>query len=133
MIRLSDILDRVRVYNPHADIELINRAYVYTAKAHAGAVRLSGEPYLVHPLEVTGILSEMKMVAEGVQTTRSVLALARRHRISMPIVEEVHAVLFEDKDPRLAVADLMTRGAKSEIEDFESPGRKPAKRRGRGA
>jgi glycerol-3-phosphate dehydrogenase (NAD(P)+) len=65
------------------------------------------------------ILSEMKMVAEGVQTTRSVLALARRHRVPMPIVEEVHAVLFEDKDPRRAVADLMTRGAKSEIEDFE--------------
>lgn len=64
------------------------------------------------------ILSEMKMVAEGVESTRSVLALARRHRVPMPIVEEVHRVLFEDKDPRAAVADLMTRGAKSEVEDF---------------
>jgi GTP diphosphokinase / guanosine-3',5'-bis(diphosphate) 3'-diphosphatase len=61
MIRLADILERVRVYNPNADVELINRAYVFTAKAHAGAVRLSGEPYLVHPLEVAGILSDLRM------------------------------------------------------------------------
>ncbi len=61
MIRLNDILERVQSYNPRADLELINRAYVYSGKAHAGHVRLSGEPYLVHPLEVAGILSEMKM------------------------------------------------------------------------
>ncbi|UCF29919.1 MAG: bifunctional (p)ppGpp synthetase/guanosine-3',5'-bis(diphosphate) 3'-pyrophosphohydrolase [bacterium] len=61
MIRLSDILERVKSYNPKADLELINRAYVYSGKAHAGHVRMSGEPYLIHPLEVAGILSEMKM------------------------------------------------------------------------
>ncbi|MEK7467742.1 MAG: NAD(P)H-dependent glycerol-3-phosphate dehydrogenase [Planctomycetota bacterium] len=75
--------------------------------------------------KLSQILAEMKMVAEGVETTRSVLALARRCRVSLPIVEEVHAVLFEDKDPRHAVADLMGRGAKSEIEDFEPPAGKP--------
>lgn len=64
------------------------------------------------------ILGEMKMVAEGVESTRSVLALARRVKVPMPIVEEVHKVLFEDKDPKAAVVDLMTRGAKSEVEDF---------------
>jgi len=61
MIRIADILDRVQSYNPKADIELINRAYVLSAKAHAGHVRQSGEPYLNHPLEVAGVLSEMKM------------------------------------------------------------------------
>lgn len=61
MIRLDDILDKVREYNPKADLELINRAYVYSAKAHAGYVRQSGEPYLIHPLQVAGILSDMKM------------------------------------------------------------------------
>ena len=61
MIRLDDILDKVREYNPKADLELINRAYVYSAKAHAGHVRQSGEPYLIHPLNVAGILSDMKM------------------------------------------------------------------------
>ncbi len=73
--------------------------------------------------KLSQILAEMKMVAEGVETTRSVLALARRCHVSLPIVEEVHAVLFEDKDPRHAVADLMKRGAKSEIEDFEPSAR----------
>ncbi len=61
MIRLDDILDKVRAYNPKADLELINRAYVYSAKAHAGHIRQSGEPYLIHPLQVAGILSDMKM------------------------------------------------------------------------
>ena len=61
MIRLDDILDKVREYNPKANLELINRAYVYSAKAHAGHVRQSGEPYLIHPLQVAGILSDMKM------------------------------------------------------------------------
>jgi GTP pyrophosphokinase len=61
MIRIADILDRVQSYNPKADIELVNRAYVLSAKAHAGHVRQSGEPYLNHPLEVAGVLSEMKM------------------------------------------------------------------------
>jgi len=61
MIRLDDILDNVREYNPKADLELIKRAYVYSAKAHAGHVRQSGEPYLIHPLQVAGILGDMKM------------------------------------------------------------------------
>lgn len=61
MIRLDDILDKVREYNPKANLELINRAYVYSAKAHAGHVRQSGEPYLIHPLQVAAILSDMKM------------------------------------------------------------------------
>ncbi|MDF1526567.1 MAG: bifunctional (p)ppGpp synthetase/guanosine-3',5'-bis(diphosphate) 3'-pyrophosphohydrolase [bacterium] len=61
MIRLDDIIEKVREYNPKADFELINRAYVYSAKAHAGHVRQSGEPYLIHPLQVAGILSDMKM------------------------------------------------------------------------
>jgi GTP pyrophosphokinase len=50
MIRLNDILDQVTSYHPEADVSLIEKAYVYSAKAHAGQVRLSGEPYLMHPL-----------------------------------------------------------------------------------
>ncbi|MEE8319157.1 MAG: bifunctional (p)ppGpp synthetase/guanosine-3',5'-bis(diphosphate) 3'-pyrophosphohydrolase [bacterium] len=61
MVRLGDILEKVKSYNPNADLEQINRAYVYSAKAHAGHVRQSGEPYLIHPLDVAMILSEMKM------------------------------------------------------------------------
>jgi glycerol-3-phosphate dehydrogenase (NAD(P)+) len=60
------------------------------------------------------ILSEMQMVAEGVSTTKAAYDLARRHRIEMPIVNQIYAVLFEDKSPRQAVQDLMSLTAGSE-------------------
>ena len=61
MLRFNDILDRVLEYNPECDQGLLQRAYVYTAKVHDGQERLSGEPYLVHPLEVAGVLVELRM------------------------------------------------------------------------
>jgi GTP diphosphokinase / guanosine-3',5'-bis(diphosphate) 3'-diphosphatase len=61
MIRISDIIDKITEYNPDADLELIDRAYIFSAKVHDGQVRLSGEPYLSHPLEVAGILADMKL------------------------------------------------------------------------
>src|SRR5512145_1397347 len=63
MIRFEDLLDRVRDYNPDADLELLRRAYVFSALEHKGQVRHSGEPYLVHPLEVADILAGMKLDA----------------------------------------------------------------------
>jgi len=61
MIRLNDITSLVQSYHPKADIELIEKAYVFSAKAHQGQIRLSGEPYLSHPLEVAYILAQLKM------------------------------------------------------------------------
>ncbi len=61
MIRLNDIIQSLLSYHPEADVRLIEKAYVYSAKAHQGQVRLSGEPYLSHPLEVAYILTKMKM------------------------------------------------------------------------
>src|SRR5467141_1817670 len=61
MIRLNDILERVNTYRPEADLDLIKKAYVYSAKVHQGQVRKSGEPYLIHPLEVAGLLAELKL------------------------------------------------------------------------
>jgi len=61
MIRLNDILEKVSRNFPGADLSLIEKAYVYTAKVHQGQVRLSGEPYLIHPLAVAAILADMKM------------------------------------------------------------------------
>jgi GTP diphosphokinase / guanosine-3',5'-bis(diphosphate) 3'-diphosphatase len=66
MIRINDIVDRVMEYSPGADVDIIERAYVYSARVHLGQMRLSGEPYLSHPLEVAGILSEMKLDAESI-------------------------------------------------------------------
>jgi len=61
MIRIGDIIDKISAYNPEADLGVVSQAYVYSARVHAGQVRLSGEPYLSHPLEVAGILAEMKL------------------------------------------------------------------------
>ncbi len=66
MIRINDIVDRVMEYNPGANVDIIERAYVYSARVHLGQMRLSGEPYLSHPLEVAGILSEMKLDEESI-------------------------------------------------------------------
>src|SRR5215204_4240902 len=61
MIRFEDLLDKVRGYSPDADLELLRKAYVFSALEHKGQIRHSGEPYLVHPLEVADILADMKL------------------------------------------------------------------------
>ena len=61
MIRINDIIDKITEYFPDADLDIIDRAYIYSARVHDGQVRLSGEPYLSHPLEVAGILADMKL------------------------------------------------------------------------
>jgi GTP pyrophosphokinase len=68
MIRLNDILDKVSAYNPTADLEVIRKAYVFSAKVHQGQLRLSGEPYLIHPMEVTAILADLKLDVPTVVT-----------------------------------------------------------------
>ncbi|MEG2172816.1 MAG: bifunctional (p)ppGpp synthetase/guanosine-3',5'-bis(diphosphate) 3'-pyrophosphohydrolase [Desulfovibrionaceae bacterium] len=59
MIRIQEILDQVLAKTPEANTELIQKAYVFAAAAHAGQTRLSGEPYLSHPLAVANILASM--------------------------------------------------------------------------
>jgi len=61
------------------------------------------------------VLAEMTQVAEGVRTTRAALHLARRQGVEMPITEQVYAVLFEEKDPRVAIRDLMVRRPRGEV------------------
>lgn len=60
------------------------------------------------------ILASMKMVAEGVRTTKAAYELAQKAGVDMPITAEMHAVMFEGKDPRVAVFDLMAREPKAE-------------------
>lgn len=60
------------------------------------------------------ILSEMKMVAEGVKTAEAAYGLAKKHGVEMPITEQVYRVLYENKSPKDAVMDLMTRRLKEE-------------------
>jgi GTP pyrophosphokinase len=61
MIRFETLLEKVRGYSGDADLELLRRAYVFSALEHKGQVRHSGEPYLVHPLEVANLLADMKL------------------------------------------------------------------------
>jgi GTP diphosphokinase / guanosine-3',5'-bis(diphosphate) 3'-diphosphatase len=60
MIRFEEILEKVQVYNPGSDETLLRKAYVFSAKEHHGQTRRSGEPYLIHPLNVAGILADMR-------------------------------------------------------------------------
>ncbi|MHB8876651.1 MAG: RelA/SpoT family protein, partial [Myxococcaceae bacterium] len=68
MIRLNDILQQVAAYHPDPDLDVIKKAYVYSAKVHQGQIRKSGEPYLVHPLEVAGILAQLRLDEASIVT-----------------------------------------------------------------
>ena len=68
MIRLNDILDKVTAYNPTADLNIIRKAYVYCAKVHQGQTRLSGEPYIIHPMEVAGLLADLRLDVPSIVT-----------------------------------------------------------------
>src|SRR6059036_2642904 len=65
---LQDLINRVQAYNPVADTGTIARAYEFSADVHRGQKRLSGEPYLTHPLEVAGIIAELKLDVPSIAT-----------------------------------------------------------------
>lgn len=60
LIRQHDLVERIRAYDQHVDEDLLNRAYVFSMKAHGGQTRKSGDPYFVHPLAVAAILTDLK-------------------------------------------------------------------------
>ncbi|MDD5168998.1 MAG: bifunctional (p)ppGpp synthetase/guanosine-3',5'-bis(diphosphate) 3'-pyrophosphohydrolase [Syntrophales bacterium] len=68
MLRITDILDKTQSYLSPEELELIEKAYVFSATVHQGQLRLSGEPYLTHPMEVAGILADMKLDAATIIT-----------------------------------------------------------------
>lgn len=68
MIRIEDIIEKVESNRPNPDIELIRRAYLFSALHHKGQKRASGEPYLVHPLAVADILADMRLDEVSVST-----------------------------------------------------------------
>src|SRR5204863_8351250 len=68
MIRIEDVIATVSENRPGADVDLIRRAYLFSALHHRGQTRASGEPYLVHPLEVAEILADMRLDEKSVST-----------------------------------------------------------------
>jgi guanosine-3',5'-bis(diphosphate) 3'-pyrophosphohydrolase len=61
MLQVEEIIDRVRAYQPSADANLIKRAFDYSFKMHEGQTRKSGDPYIVHPVSVAGIITELRL------------------------------------------------------------------------
>jgi len=68
MVRQFELVERVKAYDPNVDEEALNRAYVFAMKAHGSQLRASGDPYFSHPVEVAGILAEMKMDTASIVT-----------------------------------------------------------------
>ncbi len=68
MIRQYELVEKVRSYDRDVDEDLLNRAYVYSMKAHGAQTRASGDPYFSHPLEVAGILTEMHLDGASIVT-----------------------------------------------------------------
>src|SRR5215218_4800971 len=116
MIRFEDLIEKVRTTNPDADIELLRRAYVFSAFEHKGQVRHSGEPYLVHPVEVADLLADMKLdvvaIAAGllhdiVEDTQTPIERIRElfgHDIAHVVegVTKLGAIQFSSKEERQA-------------------------------
>jgi guanosine-3',5'-bis(diphosphate) 3'-pyrophosphohydrolase len=61
MLKLADLVERIRGYHPAADVEIVSRAYDYSVRAHEGQKRKSGDPYFVHPASVAGIITELRL------------------------------------------------------------------------
>src|SRR5947199_6008113 len=61
LMRQTELVERIKAYDPDADEALLNKAYVYAMKAHGKQFRASGDPYFAHPLEVAAILTDLKL------------------------------------------------------------------------
>src|SRR3989441_2921032 len=116
MIRFENLLEKVRRYSSDADVELLRRAYVFSALEHKGQVRDSGEPYLVHPLEVADFLANMNIdvlavatgqlhdVVEDTLTTPERIAELFGREIAHVVegVTKIGAIVFSSSEERQA-------------------------------
>ncbi len=68
MLRQYELVERVKSYDPNADEALLDRAYVFSMQAHGSQKRASGDPYFSHPIEVAGILTDLKLDDETIAT-----------------------------------------------------------------
>jgi GTP diphosphokinase / guanosine-3',5'-bis(diphosphate) 3'-diphosphatase len=116
MIRFEDLLEKVRAYSPDADLELLRGAYVFSAFEHKGQVRHSGEPYMVHPLEVADFLADLKLdvvaiaagllhdVVEDTLTTIEVIAERFGSEVAHVVegVTKISAIRFQSNEERQA-------------------------------
>lgn len=112
VVRLEDIVERIQTYNPDADVDLLRRAYIFSAKVHQGQTRLSGETYLNHPIEVAAILANLKLDA----TTVAAGLLHDTIEDTTATPEELKE-MFGDEVARLV--DGMTKLSRMELQSRE--------------
>jgi GTP pyrophosphokinase len=123
MVRLEEIIDKISSYNPAADLELVKKAYIFSAKVHQGQMRLSGEPYLSHPIEVANILANMQMdvvtVAAGILHDTVEDTLTTLDKIKEIFGEEV-AILVDGvtKIGKISFDSKVTSGEERQAENF---------------
>jgi GTP pyrophosphokinase len=111
-VRLEDIVERIQNYHPEADVDLLRRAYIFSAKAHQGQTRLSGEAYLNHPIEVAAILADLKLDAATVAT-----GLLHDTIEDTSVTPEEVKTLFGDEVAMLV--DGMTKLSRMELQSRE--------------
>lgn len=110
MIRIQEILDKVTSYRPDADVEAIRKAYVFAAALHAGQTRLSGEPYLSHPLAVADTLARLRL------DDASIIA-----GLLHDTVEDTHTTIEQvDEEFGEEVADIVDGVTKISLITFDS-------------
>jgi GTP diphosphokinase / guanosine-3',5'-bis(diphosphate) 3'-diphosphatase len=119
MMRQYELVERVRRYNPNADEDLLNRAYVFAMKAHGTQKRASGDPYFSHPLEVAAILTEFKVddatiVAAMLHDTIEDTAITRED-VDKAFGEEIGGLV--DGLTKLGKLDFVTKHAQ-QAENF---------------
>jgi len=110
MIRQYELVEKVKKYNPDADVALLNRAYVFSMRAHGNQTRASGEPYLTHPLEVADLLTELHLDEETIATA----LLHDTIEDTLATYEEIEQICGKD------VADMVegvTKLSKIEFDD----------------
>jgi GTP diphosphokinase / guanosine-3',5'-bis(diphosphate) 3'-diphosphatase len=65
---IDDLCKKITTYHPHADVQIVKKAYYFSEKAHEGQFRRSGEPYIFHPLSVAGILADLRLDIDSIMT-----------------------------------------------------------------
>jgi guanosine-3',5'-bis(diphosphate) 3'-pyrophosphohydrolase len=119
MMRQYELVERVKAYDPHADEDLLNRAYVYAMKMHGQQKRASGDPYISHPLEVAAILADLKLddatIVSALLHDTLEDTSATRNEIDELFGDEIGSLV--DGLTKIAKLDLATRKAE-QAENF---------------
>jgi GTP pyrophosphokinase len=113
MIRQYELVENVKTYDPDVNEELLNRAYVYAMKMHGSQKRANGDPYFSHPLEVAGILTDMKLDDATIAT-----ALLHDTLEDTPATYEEIKNLFGEEVAKMV--DGVTKLSKIELQSTES-------------